>query len=847
MPRVYEYKTSGTGNWNVPIHVSEIVVSCVGGGCGGGSGQNIHGSPLSGAGGGGGGSSKTIHECLPGDYLYYSVGAGGIAGAGGIMGGAGGNTFMTTGNVMEDFAFVLAKGAADSTGGVTSTAIGDYKVAGGNGAAGGGSPGGGGGGAASTSWNGSESFAVAGANASGQTGGEGRNWHDSQYGAGGDGGAVDAAGGSAVTAGVYGGGGGGGGGTTSGFSSGGVGAPGRIEISYEVFWETGNIFYYNAGPGTWIVPDDVTEIMVATVGCGGGGGSGGMFDAGGGGGGGASALNEAYAVTPGQTLYYGFTGTGPGASGANGGDVWINTTNSPTSPVVLAKGGSGSTGTAGGAGGSTGSSTGPTKRAGGNGFTTVTSTGGGGGSAAIYYSTGKNATSATGATCARGTAKCGGDGKSGVGDPAIGDGSGGGGGGVSQTGGVGKSGYAAFVYSTLDFPDWVQPEYCESERFDTPTAGSEEWTVPSGCTEVIIICIGGGAGGEEGVGGGGGEGSVTILPVSPNDTLYYFVGEGGAADNPGTASWVNTTDTDVGAVCLANGGNESEGGSGGTGDYFRYSGRDGDSDSGGDSMGVYLSVDGEEFGGEGGTSGTPDGEDPGGGGFDTGSGGDGMVMFLFCGDIDGSGGVVCGGSALAPRQYEDIATGGVVGGGTARVNAIYQITSATGMFSQGPLGPSTTGNDTGVGTVSWSNTGNITVDDSSYATASLLDGCFLAGTLISTHYGSKTIETLLVGDEILSHTGQVATITETRIHNLLCWTLVVADNHEVRTTGNHEFLTQAGFVRVEEIALGDAVFVNGAWSALNKVEIIYEPVVVYDLTVSDPHTYVANGFAVHNK
>lgn len=155
------FETPGsTQQWTVPAGVTKIQVETWGGGGRGGQRSNNNGGA---GGGGGGGYSRSVLTVTPNTTYYISVGAG-SAGT-----GAGGDSWFSTTNATGG-SVVRAKGGTSvannsangvaggaSTGG-TNPALGDVRVAGGNGANGtsGASGGGGGGG---------------GGNASGSTGG----------------------------------------------------------------------------------------------------------------------------------------------------------------------------------------------------------------------------------------------------------------------------------------------------------------------------------------------------------------------------------------------------------------------------------------------------------------------------------------------------------------------------------------------------------------------------------------------------------------------------------------------------------------------------------------------------
>lgn len=126
--------------------------------------------------------------------------------------------------------------------------------------------------------------------------------------------------------------------------------------------------------GTWIVPQDVSEVLVECWGAGGGSPVPATSNAVAGGGGGAYA-RRLISVVPNMQIPY---TVGMGSEGADGGDTYWD-----DGSLVLAKGGLAGGATDGGLGGSSTASVGSTKYAGGNGADrrTVTFSGAGGGGA----------------------------------------------------------------------------------------------------------------------------------------------------------------------------------------------------------------------------------------------------------------------------------------------------------------------------------------------------------------------------------------------------------------------------------------------------------------------------------
>lgn len=134
-------------------------------------------------------------------------------------------------------------------------------------------------------------------------------------------------------------------------------------------------------------------------------------------------------------------------------------------------------------------------------------------------------------------------------------------------------------------------------------------------------------------------------------------------------------------------------------------------------------------------------------------------------------------------------------------------------------------------------------------------GCFPAGTLIETPRGEIAIEQLEPGDAVIALrrdgrpiTAQVQGVFSTRSPLLILNT----DRGELRTTAEHPLrLARGNFRPAGDLAPGENVLI---WQArrLQPARIIARqllttPCLVYNLEVGWPHTFVADGFVVHNK
>ncbi|WP_298147190.1 choice-of-anchor D domain-containing protein [Flavobacterium sp.] len=98
---------------------------------------------------------------------------------------------------------------------------------------------------------------------------------------------------------------------------------------------------------------------------------------------------------------------------------------------------------------------------------------------------------------------------------------------------------------------------------DNSPGGTETWTVPANVTSITVELWGGGAGGGTGGttargGGGGGAYTRAVIAVTPNSTISYSIGTGGAAGTNGGNTIFNTN-------IIANGGLTSINRNGGAG------------------------------------------------------------------------------------------------------------------------------------------------------------------------------------------------------------------------------------------------------------------------------------------
>lgn len=131
-------------------------------------------------------------------------------------------------------------------------------------------------------------------------------------------------------------------------------------------------------------------------------------------------------------------------------------------------------------------------------------------------------------------------------------------------------------------------------------------------------------------------------------------------------------------------------------------------------------------------------------------------------------------------------------------------------------------------------------------------GCFAAGTLVATPAGSRAIETLAIGDTVLalgSDGALVPATVEGAYLNFSPLLVLETDAGVLRTTSEHPLLdANTGEFRVAgSFGSGELLATADGAAVLRSIVRGEEPVAVFTLSVGGPHTFLANGFVVHNK
>jgi hypothetical protein len=131
-------------------------------------------------------------------------------------------------------------------------------------------------------------------------------------------------------------------------------------------------------------------------------------------------------------------------------------------------------------------------------------------------------------------------------------------------------------------------------------------------------------------------------------------------------------------------------------------------------------------------------------------------------------------------------------------------------------------------------------------------GCFLAGTQILMADGSyRNIEDVKVGDQVLSFTDEKAEtkkiVTVQGVHNYEVGGYMIV-NETLEVTGEHEVFLNGKWQHMGSAEVGDyMVGVDGEPVEIESIQYVRKDnTKVFNLNVSDTHTYIADNYYVHN-
>lgn len=141
-----------------------------------------------------------------------------------------------------------------------------------------------------------------------------------------------------------------------------------------------------------------------------------------------------------------------------------------------------------------------------------------------------------------------------------------------------------------------------------------------------------------------------------------------------------------------------------------------------------------------------------------------------------------------------------------------------------------------------------------------MDVCTPGATRIHTRQGTETIELIVPGTEVLTHTGGWQPVTKTFRRTIGTGPLVDlqyrernGDVRKVSLTPNHPVLTvPLGWIRAGKMHIGMKLRCVDSWGNLANGVLVHKATRfvtkerVYNLAVAEDNSYIANGVAVHN-
>ncbi len=130
--------------------------------------------------------------------------------------------------------------------------------------------------------------------------------------------------------------------------------------------------------------------------------------------------------------------------------------------------------------------------------------------------------------------------------------------------------------------------------------------------------------------------------------------------------------------------------------------------------------------------------------------------------------------------------------------------------------------------------------------------CFLAGTQVDTPNGPRNIESLKVGDEIVSMEtvrgerilARVARVLHHPAEEIRGYLVI---NHFLKVTSNHRVFTSTGWKEAGALVIGEPLRAWNGWIFVNSIERVDLPVPTYNIeTDHESHNYFADGILAHN-
>ena len=137
------------------------------------------------------------------------------------------------------------------------------------------------------------------------------------------------------------------------------------------------------------------------------------------------------------------------------------------------------------------------------------------------------------------------------------------------------------------------------------------------------------------------------------------------------------------------------------------------------------------------------------------------------------------------------------------------------------------------------------------------NGCFIAGTLVTTRSGFKPIEEIVIGDYVLSRneeTGETSykKVTDTLVRSTQEICTIELETGKIKSTTGHLFMVKDKWWKsaVELVVEDVLVTAEGKEQVVKSIKVEEKgyPVTTYNLTVEDNHTFFVNneGILTHN-
>jgi hypothetical protein len=133
----------------------------------------------------------------------------------------------------------------------------------------------------------------------------------------------------------------------------------------------------------------------------------------------------------------------------------------------------------------------------------------------------------------------------------------------------------------------------------------------------------------------------------------------------------------------------------------------------------------------------------------------------------------------------------------------------------------------------------------------LIPNCVLEGSQIATPSGSVPIESLRVGDQVITRingTETVGTVTWTKAAPSREHLEITLDNAAtLRVTGEHPIATPTGFTKAGSLSPGDLLLTRSGQARIESISQRRAAATVHDLSIEPGNVFFADGVLVHNK